>query len=348
MSASQNLASQIATILESAGLPATIRSIKACVPGGNNRTYRVTTPNGVFAAKQYFRHIGDTRARLASEFAFLVYAKKVAPGFVPEPIAMDEDSSIAIYEYIEGRPFKSGDIGIDEVQQAGQFFLALNQPNSRVDGCTLPIASEACFSIKDHIHLIDRKLARLNDISPVDAEDRYAVAFIAKLTAKWKELAAGISAEAVALRLDPLRVLEAGERCISPSDFGFHNALRDAKGNIRFLDFEYAGWDDPAKMIGDFFAQIAVPVPQEMFELFLERCAERFSHPTELIERARLLRSASLVKWCCIVLNVFFPVNIERRHFANPDLDATALKRKQCAKALSIFHFLETRSHGLY
>ena len=36
-------------------------------------------------------------------------------------------------------------------------------------------------------------------------------------------------------------------RCLSPSDFGFHNALLEATGKLRFVDFEYAGWDDPAK-----------------------------------------------------------------------------------------------------
>ena len=39
---------------------------------------------------------------------------------------------------------------------------------------------------------------------------------------------------------------------ISPSDFGFHNALRTNTGPV-FFDFEFSGWDDPAKTIIDFF-----------------------------------------------------------------------------------------------
>ena len=38
---------------------------------------------------------------------------------------------------------------------------------------------------------------------------------------------------------------------LSPSDFGFHNALRGNNGKIIFLDFEYFGWDDPVKLCCD-------------------------------------------------------------------------------------------------
>ena len=42
--------------------------------------------------------------------------------------------------------------------------------------------------------------------------------------------------------------------CISASDFGLHNAIMTERG-IVFFDFEFAGWDDPAKAIVDFLLQ---------------------------------------------------------------------------------------------
>ena len=48
------------------------------------------------------------------------------------------------------------------------------------------------------------------------------------------------------------------------------NALLAASDKkLRFLDFEYAGWDDPAKLIGDFFCQPAIPAPHSEFERFV-------------------------------------------------------------------------------
>ena len=41
-------------------------------------------------------------------------------------------------------------------------------------------------------------------------------------------------------------------------------------GSFVFIDFEYYGWDDPAKMIADFYLQPAVPVPYEYRETFFE------------------------------------------------------------------------------
>ena len=40
-------------------------------------------------------------------------------------------------------------------------------------------------------------------------------------------------------------------RSLSPSDFGFHNALLEADGRLTFVDFEYFGWDDPVKIVAD-------------------------------------------------------------------------------------------------
>ena len=59
-------------------------------------------------------------------------------------------------------------------------------------------------------------------------------------------------------------------RCLSPSDFGFHNAIRRASGELCFIDFEYAGQDDPAKMACDFLCQPEVPVPDACRERFLD------------------------------------------------------------------------------
>ena len=40
------------------------------------------------------------------------------------------------------------------------------------------------------------------------------------------------------------------QRIISPSDMGVHNTLRTQEG-VKFIDFEYAGYDDLAKLVTD-------------------------------------------------------------------------------------------------
>ena len=194
-------------------------------------------------------------------------------------------------------------------------------------------ASEACFSIKAHLDLISARIVELQKIIPETHEDRMSEELIAQLSAHWQNHLAKIKKCAAIKKIDLFNSLQLADRCISPSDFGFHNALRMADGSIRFLDFEYAGWDDPAKMVGDFFSQLAIPVCGDFFASFVDDVSQPFSKKENLIQRAQLLRVVYQVKWCCIAMNVFIPVHLARRQFANPDLDVMMLKRTQLKKA---------------
>jgi hypothetical protein len=339
---------QCAALLADADIKATVQSLVPCNAGGNNRTYRLETSAGAFAVKQYFRHEGDTRDRMGAEFGFLQYAAKASPGMVPAPLAMDSASDLALYEFIEGEPYKAGGITWQQVGSAASFFNALNNPEARRGATTLPNASEACFSINEHLNLIAARLDRLRAIELASDEDRTAQTLIEQIYTRWLVLSDQVITAYRLAGRDPLTPLDPAQRCVSPSDFGFHNALAKPDGTPRFLDFEYAGWDDPAKMTGDFFAQLAVPIADEYFDRFVKEAFAALLRSDELAERARLLRPVYQVKWCCIALNVFLPVNLARRCFANPGLDEKVLKQAQIAKAEFLFQSLLLINHGLH
>ena len=58
------------------------------------------------------------------------------------------------------------------------------------------------------------------------------------------------------------------ETIISPSDFGFHNMLIGKK--CSFLDFEYAGIDDAAKLICDFICQPDLQLNKKQINFFIK------------------------------------------------------------------------------
>ncbi len=351
---------QIAALLSAAGLSPNVLSIKNCTQGKNNRTYRIHTVDGPFVIKQYLRQEGDTRDRLAAEFAFLSYAKAVAPRQVPQPFFQDLKQSMALYEFMEGRPLQPEEVTTAEVDQAAEFFCALNEPQTRAHAATLPVASEACFSLQEHLALISARIALLQKITPeadaalrgrgnLDAvEDQAAKRLIQRLSDYWQKLAAALKTVADNEGLDLTACLDPSQRCISPSDFGFHNALKMPDGSLCFLDFEYAGWDDPAKMTGDFFSQLALPVPENQFNGFVAQVMQSFARSEELIRRAQLLRRVYRVKWCCIALNIFLPVHLARYRFANPSLKVADFKRKQLDKVTHLIQALETQDYGLH
>ena len=336
----------IADLLLRAEIDARIKAVTPCASGGNNRIYKVQTTAGDFAVKVYFRHEGDSRDRLAAEYAFCAYAMAAAPGLAPRPIARDSENAMALYEFVEGRRLGSQEIGACEVDAAVGFFKALNAP--RPTAVELPVASEACFSICDHLALIRSRIDRLLDVIPQSDTDVEALAFFKHLDGFWRQLAARIVEGARLRDIDVDALLPREQRCISPSDFGFHNALAEPGGKIRFLDFEYAGWDDPAKAAGDFFAQLSVPVPAEYFDRFVTGIVQGRQDAQVMTDRAALLRPAYKIKWCCIALNVFLPVHLARRRFADPAIDETAAKRAQLEKAKQLLNSVATTTYGLH
>jgi len=337
----------ISNLLAHAGIDARPETVTLCIRGGNNRIYRVETAAGIFAVKQYFRHQGDNRDRLATEYAFLTYANVATPETTPRPYACDPEAGLALYEFVEGRPFHAGEIGIAQVDAAIQFFRALNAPRLRATA-RLPVASEAGFTIADHLAFIDERINCLLDVIPQSDIDYAALDFFRRLDKFWQQLLKNIHANVCRTYLNPDTTLAQEQRCISPSDFGFHNALKGINGSICFLDFEYAGWDDPAKTTGDFFAQLAIPIPSEYYDYFVAESMSMFPESELLVKRANILRPVYQIKWCCIALNVFKQVHLARRKFANPDLDEMVLKQTQLTKAEQILQSIQTIPHGLH
>jgi hypothetical protein len=111
------------------------------------------------------------------------------------------------------------------------------------------------------------------------------------------------------------------DRCVSPSDFGFHNAIRTAAG-IRFIDFEFAGWDDPGKTLVDFIFQPRVQVLEKRSALLIAL------HPEQRDEvriRYAALKPILRIKWICIIIGVLRPGRLTQMLQVDPGLNSNRL-----------------------
>jgi len=325
----------IVKLLSEAGLGAGDIAIEAAGAGGNNRVFAVRARGAKYLAKVYFSHPTDKRDRLGTEYAFLSYAWNIGLRCVPRPISRNAEHSIGLFEFIDGRKLTSSELEDGHLHQAVSFFRALNARTARELALMLPDASEACFSVAQHFALVDRRLDLLREL-PVDSPvDRGALSFTAELEEQWRKVKQTISRH---IGHDGIHAtLSVADRCISPSDFGFHNALMRNSGEICFLDFEYAGWDDPAKAVGDFFCQPGVPVSFDHFEPYLAQVVGYSPNASVLAERVRRLLPVFQIKWCCIMLNEFLPEAAQRRRFANPTAESEVRKRLQLEKTQQFF-----------
>ncbi len=297
---------------------------------GNNRVCRVTTPQKTFLAKYYFQHPDDPRDRFASEHAFYNFIWGSGIRRTPEPLQWLPQDHLALFEFIDGK--KPQAFRPEFLREALDFFHEINRHRHAACAATLPDASESCFSVAEHLNRVDFRIGKLEKIQPATDVDAQALDFVREnLAFQWRvftsELKKQLKQEQMTLALGR------NECCLSPSDFGFHNTLFGDDGRLRFIDFEYAGWDDPAKTVCDFFCQPAVPVGRKHLDDFCAEISAGLSLPG-LPERVALLLPVYQIKWCCIMLNEFLPADSRRRAFSNPQDNALERKRNQLAKAI--------------
>jgi hypothetical protein len=296
--------------------------------GGNNRVYRVQTCAGSVLLKEYFRHPADLRDRLGAEQEFLRFAWGHGVRCIPEPLACDRCAGIGLYRFIPGRKLRADEITAAHVDEAAAFFAALNRHRHAPEATLLPNASEACFSLAEHLACVEGRLARLAGIAPETELHRAAAALIAtRIAPAWGR----VRAAAVAAGKHMDAPLSPDERAISPSDFGFHNCI-DTSSGLAFIDFEYAGWDDPAKTVCDFFCQPALPVTRRHLRRFTTAVAAATTAGEAFQDRVELLLPVYEIKWCCIMLNDFLSTGDDRRSFARADECHDARRRNQLAK----------------
>jgi hypothetical protein len=321
-------------LLERAGAGSGDFHLVSLSGGANNQVYRVDIPGGApLVLKRYFFSPQDPRDRFHSEKSFYDFIDRAGlHGQTPRAVAWDREGRLGLFSWIEGRRLRKGKVTPDAVEQALGFYLALNEHQQLADREGIPEASEACFDLSRHFECVERRLTRLETMERESASGREAYDFVSRHLQPAFE---NYKREHAAVQEGGL--LSWDQRCLSPSDFGFHNALAQEDGRIIFFDFEYAGWDDPAKFLCDFLCQPEVPIPESL----APRCLELLCRPVPggtTRERVSLLLPLYRLKWCCILLNEFLSREQNRRVFSrrySPD-ELKARQEEQLAKARNL------------
>jgi len=313
-----------------------VTSIEKIGGGRNSKVYGLTCGSfGRYAAKFYFRHSSDDRDRLEAEFFGLKFLWKNRVRCIPRPVAADREHGCAVYEYIDGKKIASQEVIDSDIDNAIQFLANLKELKNRKGSRSLPLASEACFSVQAIVNNIELRLNRLPALENREESYNALRGFLTnefvpsfKKVTKWCK--SSLNRSSISFESE----LPWEERTLSPSDFGFHNALRRIDGSMVFLDFEYFGWDDPAKMISDFLLHPAMELPDKLKRQFMTGIFRRFEGSPHLLKRVEIVYPLFGLKWCLILLNEFVPEFLLRRGFASHgDVGRSELRDKQLVKA---------------
>jgi hypothetical protein len=200
------------------------------------------------------------------------------------------------------------------IDEAVQFIASLKRVCRAGKLRDIPPASEACFSIASLLSNIDLRLHSLEQAGQTVSSLKL---FLEKELLPFRQRSEDTCRKACSrLNWHIEAELDPGLRTLSPSDFGFHNAIRRPNGSLAFVDFEYFGWDDPAKIIADFLLHPAMELSSNHKERFAQGMFHCFADDTALRKRTELVYPLFGLKWCCILLNEFVPQHQSRRSFA--------------------------------
>ncbi len=308
----------------------TVDSLEAIHGAGNHRVYRVDGDNGSrFALKTYFAGGTDGNQRLSAEFAGLTYMWGEGLRSIPQPMAADRDAQCALFGWIDGDPVTAPTP--TDIDAAADFVRALRDLSRHGGAGDLSLAREACLS-PDELHRqivvrrarLSREAAFRGDLA-VFLQD----SFDNTLHVSWARALRGLASAGVSRGTE----LPARLRTLSPSDFGFHNAVRAADGTLIFCDFEYFGWDDPVKLVADFVLHPGMALDAALAARFEEKAGAIFADEPSISVRLQHLTPLYALRWALIVLNEFIPERWAQRAFAHGERNRNDVLVRQLGKA---------------
>ena len=326
---------------ELCGAPVTV--VAPAGRGGNNRIYRIEADQGAFALKAYPPSEANGSTRLDAEFAALKFLDVMGLRCIPKPYARTPAGYHGLYEWIEGAAIDApDDLDIDA---AGDFVARLKGLSGDPGATGLRPAREACLSAAELARQVEGRLTRLHATTEnhtelaVFLEGSVEPAFIAT---RDRTMAGYAKAG-----FDPDMDIAPEKRTLSPSDFGFHNAIRRADGSLVFIDFEYFGWDDPVRLVADFALHPGMNLSDQLAARFVRRALSVYADDDDFPLRLGLLCPLVALRWCMILLNEFLPEKWESRSFAGAPDTAETAQARQLEKARAMLGRLNQPLMGL-
>ena len=287
--------------------PESIISVKKLKGRGNSRIYKLSSNKNNILLKDYPNLSVDPRPRMQAEVNALNLVKDL--GKTPKVLAFDKHQNIALYEWIKGESkFKIED---NHITQALNFIENLQDLEGKD---TYSEASEACFSAKQLMKQINLRFDRLLNTKNNEL-DEFLVCTFRPLLKKVFE-----SSEKNWPSSNLEKELPKSMQALSPSDFGFHNAILKESGDLIFLDFEYFGRADPVKLIADFIWHPGMKLNNSQKIDWVRGAFGIFKNVPELVTRFKLAWPLYGLRWSLIVLNEFLDDGWHKRAYANENL----------------------------
>ncbi len=322
---------ELCNLAEECGL-STVKKVNSVSGGGNSRVYKGFTKLGKeFALKIY--PSDSLHDRLLSEYEGFRTIHSKCMSKVPKPIGSNHALEAASFVWLAGEPITK--LTLEDIDQSVAFLSSLHQCRNQIEFENFPYASAACLSGKQIELQINSRLELLL------AENHKTLnSFLSKDFLVCFELMVNRAKDMWPNNEYEL-VLSRDQQSLSPSDFGFHNALRGKNGDLFFLDFEYFGWDDPVKLICDFAFHPGMDLSSEIINYWFQTTLKLYGE--KILPRLNSSWPLYGLCWVLILLNEFRGDIWERRCAGNPMVfdSREELQSQQLERSRKLLKFIQ-------
>ena len=308
---------------------------------GENYVYLLNTSEKGLILKHYAEG-SDERHRLETEINHLKALRAAEINNIPEPYW--HEGSWAVYSQAPGsRPKTFGD---DDVAQISAFLHVLDSNRDKLADADIANAIGARLKYQDYIDTVNGLWKEVNDAcqrpdGPKDImlfmltdfeqmrQDNLNHFYLWSKRQSWDKEAAFPKEQLI----------------FNPGDFGLHNAVRDDQGQLTFLDFKCSGWDDPVRVLADFFHNPTQQLTVAQRLKVLDNFAAQRDWDSTFMDRFWAVSDLVAVEWILRHLYVVVPEEMRRLQYVHPNLDPKKLVRERFKQAVHMHKEFQPMEH---
>lgn len=268
--------------------------------GANNAMYRLRDNGGEYACKLC---VADERHRAQREYASLRLLERAGLDIAPQPILIDESCAVlpfpvVSYRWIEGKTLAPplSDVQLSAVLQSIQSFHALAPENS--SDSNLCDAWFHWFSFDPYLAELNKFLHEYGEwlvLNDVDGRGIFT---------RLERLVERCVATVTRSRVDPSR--ESTSIRLSHVDPNLANAIWDEHQRLRWVDWEYSGWGDPALELADLRWHIALENMTEEQHAWFRTRYQRPAGDDEFEERLGIWDRILVTRWTFLIARMLW------------------------------------------
>jgi len=291
----------------------------------------------------------DKWERLEREFEAVSYFGKEKILNVPTAYFADRKHYFAVYSYEIGERKSSGLYTAKDILAVADSAVRLHlvKPSVKLRIIFPKPTGRACFKLAGHIVNYKTKLADfLKYYEGLDKEDLFkkrieSFGYLKRADRVLKKIAGDVSSA------DMEKPIPRQEWRFNHGDFTVDNIIfqKDKGGtNLCFFDWEYCGWDDPLRMVGDFLVHDQHRgFSEELKQLFFEEYGKKIKLGRKDTARLRVIMNLMEVEWIAIYLRLLTPETLKRRKRILRNFDEKTYVEERLTRAQERILNLEKR-----